>query len=494
MPRPPLIQTAISLALLTVLCDVGEAQPQSGCRTKACLAATVWHRDFCAVLVDSSDPAAGRKISEFVQTAGGRVAVTVGNIVLGWIPPHLDRSLVGRHEIAAIKRTAFDPRSFSSAHNIFASRQNQMAIGFFDAVTSGSLSAQVELGLASHGEPLVGDVGLTNSHMIASASRLLPSTQAADVLPSTKTPHSTNTKPYHPQTAIENFAPPWTNEQMTGRVKVNVFILESDGSIDPDAYTWTWDDTNNAVHQALAGLSFWSYEAGVYGRSVIFDVSAWGPWDLPCNQGYEAILHHASPKNADPYNEDYLWINEVMRKFEPPYLGGKPGGYGANPVTYDTVFSNVEQFNHDQQHLSGYPADDWGFSVFIAYNPPNIGAPTTFANGVFAYTSTFGGPWVQMLFNNGGWGANSINPIMIHETGHEFWACDEYISTCSTCSNCRNFGPRLEAMNRNCYIPTTGGGRGPESTSCPYDHVCIMRLPGQFDLCDDTPTQIGWRE
>ena len=144
----------------------------------------------------------------------------------------------------------------------------------------------------------------------------------------------------------------------------------------------------------------------------------------------------------------------------------------------------MEVFNNDQKNTT-WPPSNWAFTIFVAYNPPP--APDHFTGDVhFAYVRDYGGPWVQMLYNMGGYGTDRFNEVMTHETGHVFWACDEYYEPgyggCDRCTNCRNFGPRLAALNRSCaYLPA----------SCQLNQNCQMKN-NAATLCPDTRVQIGW--
>jgi hypothetical protein len=417
---------------------------------------------FTAVLLDSDDPTTSAIVATIINGAGGRIAIITDNVLIGWIDPALDRTLVGQHHIARIIRSRIAPTAIPARSDRFGARQNEIAASFFNAVIDGVLAAQVERGLAVHGTPLVNDV-------VPIGSTLQNATTAV-LLPGRR---------HHLREENLN-GPPWTNEQMTGLVKVNVFEVQSDGTIETSRYHWTLDDQNSVTNQALAGLSFWANQAANYNRGVTFSIGVWEPYNGTCNEGYEPIFHAGT--------DDYLWINEVMRKFDNTYYGGRPGGYGASPVTRLNVRTMVEQFNYDQEHIPGNWTYNAGFAVFVAYNPPALGAPDRFTDGLFGFTVDYGGPWVQLLFNMDGWGTNNLNRIMTHETGHCFWACDEYYqpgyATCGTCGSCRSFGPRLDALNRNCNNPNLG---------CAVHETCMMQT-NDFALCDDTPTQIGWRE
>src|SRR5205085_7059988 len=110
------------------------------------------------------------------------------------------------------------------------------------------------------------------------------------------------------------------------------------------------------------------------------------------------------------------------------------------------------------------------------YNP--IGTPTSFSDhrASWAY---IGGPYVHSLFRSFGW---PLSRIVSHETGHIFYACDEYFQpgyqTCS-CSCAPEIRP--QATNGNC-----------QDTSCNLNSTaCMMRL-NELAICPHTVAQIGW--
>ncbi|HYS54546.1 MAG TPA: hypothetical protein VER58_12380 [Thermoanaerobaculia bacterium] len=276
-------------------------------------------------------------------------------------------------------------------------------------------------------------------------------------------------------------------------INVEVFEVESSGQVtptpsDPDqspgdlnTYTWTGAEYSNITNQAIYSLSFWRNQAAARGISLGFIIGVWEPYNSLVNQRYEPITHNVL--------DDFRWINQIMEQCRPPFSGCRAEGYGVSAppaliFSRDNVATRVEEYNHDQLNRVSPPYDG-AFSVFVAYNPP--GAPSFFpgSGGIYAYTYDLSGPWVQTLFINDYWGSNNFDRVLSHETGHVFWACDEYNAGCfrTGCNSCtRGRGPRPTAPNRNCEV---GQCIGPQA--------CIMN--GAVDwtgLCGDTPLQIGW--
>lgn len=243
---------------------------------------------------------------------------------------------------------------------------------------------------------------------------------------------------------------------MTGTVAVALFYLESNGTIDPDLYSWNTADEMSVFNQTLSGLTWWASQAPKYGESVSFEIITYFSSNPACIQGYEPINNHLSV-------EANLWIDAVMNNLSIP------------PAPF---LSRVNAFNSDLRSNHG---TDWAYSVFIGYNPGN--APTAFTDGYFAFVPQAGGPLVQMLFRNDGWGESSFGLVLAHETGHIFWACDEYYQPnyggCTQCLECINAPGRI-IPNSNCQ-------------QCnPASVPCMMRW-NEYSLCLHTPLQVGWQ-
>lgn len=449
------------LAVITVVVvSITGGDALAACSTPECLQATQWHGGFTAFVMTHDDLQGARGADQLVTSLGGRIALVTPRLMLGWIHPRVGRQVVGREGIIAVVRGPLDLNRLHQPGKNRQAEEHSRALGnFFNAVVSGEMAGRIEAGLRVQGPPLVND-GLSRF-------------ERAD--------H------HHADAGLEaetqgHIGPPWKNASMLGRVVVNVFQIESNGapvasgSPDTNTHTWTWADMNTNINEVLLGLTFWSNEAAARAKSVTFYMGVFGAFDTVTQQGYEPILHSSA--------DDYLWINEIMRQYVPPYQSARPGGYGSTlPLTWLKVHNNLEAFNDDQRGRIS-PAADHAFVIFVGYNP--VGSPLTFTNGRFAY-AYFGGPYSQMLFENGGWGPNNFNRVMTHETGHIFWACDEYFQAgyggCTTCANCYTSGPRPSVSNQACNNP---------NTSCLTPAALCMMKANDFTLCAYTPAQVGW--
>ena|GEM_PF-6463748 len=239
------------------------------------------------------------------------------------------------------------------------------------------------------------------------------------------------------------------SEVMIGTVAVTLFFVESNGTIDPNSYTWTTAHRDSVLNLALAGLNWWATQAVSYNQSVSFMINYYAPTDSRCQTGYEPILHSSSQID--------LWIDKIMTNF----------GYN-----YGDIFTKVAAFNSWQ--IATYQTD-WAYSAFVEYNP--FPAPSAFTNGYSAF-AYFGGPFTNLLFRSFSWAFNQVFP---HESGHIFYACDEYYQPgyggCTSCTPCNSHSHNTP--NGNCEY-------------CNPSSVACMMRGNSFTLCAYTPGQIGW--
>ncbi len=187
-----------------------------------------------------------------------------------------------------------------------------------------------------------------------------------------------------------------TSEYMIGSVYVTVVLFESDGKFDPSSENWTPAQIANVKSQVTEALNWWQqvYANAGYTSSLNFTTD-FTYTDSPFETKYEPITR--------PSDGFWLSINDFL-----------------NAAGYNPSFDGVTAFD-DAQRLAHNT--DWAYTVFIA-NSAND-ADGQFANGssAFAYV---GGPCAIMTYDNGGWGINNMGQVLAHETGHIFYALDEY--------------------------------------------------------------------
>jgi len=314
-------------------------------------------------------------------------------------------------------------------------------VTFFNSVVTGEVERQ-DHSLRWQGDPLVNDV---LEH---------PFVNPAEVAKNLEDKHIAWDAELA-RTAANGGIFPGYSDSMKGTVACCLFFVESNGTIDSNLYTWTTSARDQVINQCYSGTSWWASRGSSNGISVSFYISYYSPDSSAMKQGYEPILHRSS--------EDSLWINPIMANL----------GYSSG-----TKIDRVTSFNG---WLKSWAGTNWAYSCFFAYNPS--GAPSTFTDGYFAYAYP-GGPYSQLLYRNDGWSISDTWSVYAHETGHIFWACDEYYQAgyggCTSCSPCSSYRP---VTNGNCEHPSCNpGGSVP----------CMMNNNSNA-LCSYTVAQVGWQ-
>lgn len=254
---------------------------------------------------------------------------------------------------------------------------------------------------------------------------------------------------------------------------VTVFLVESDGTSDANEFSWTSNDESDVINNIIQGLYFWTDLSMYYGKTFSFDLFAYRPsyhyWAV--HEPYEPIRH----RGASPSKEDHLWVNPIMEHL------------GYTQTTGDArtdMFNRVRSFN--DYWVGGYVSS--AFSIFVAYNPQPA-APQRFTDGSDAY-AYLGGPFLQLSSDPIGI-RTLVSADAAHETGHIYWACDEYANGCANtgCAIC-NFAtnerpPSNGTINGNCHAPECGGNAD-----------CIMYSTGAAfynrTICSYTSQHVGW--
>lgn len=231
--------------------------------------------------------------------------------------------------------------------------------------------------------------------------------------------------------------------------QVNIVFPESNGAVDASTENWVFSDEYTTVTECIEGLEWW---AARYAPARIWLVvyALWSvptPWE-PINRahGFEAT-----------------WVDDLMDTL----------GYGGSNYFYKVR-------NFDNNYFAGGTVT-WRNTIFIV-NSKND-ADGNFTDGWFNY-SYFGGPFLVMTWDNGWWGSANTDYLCAHETGHTFYALDEYAS--SGCTDTEGSG-YLNVPNGNCE---NGGGTSVE---------CIMRNNNRIEftngsVCSSTREAIGWRD
>jgi hypothetical protein len=395
---------------------------------------------YTLILVEAGSKAELADARDFITSQGGRVAIVLPpHAIMGWISPEVDSRILGHHGIRSIHRT-----TVTSQASAFRDRETQLAINAFNDITSGRVAKRRQRESRQVVGPDTERPGMidcalphpaVNKEEFIRNLRLLGAEQSVLGIQSTVSP--------------QYFS---SSDVMDGSVTVALFLVESAGGIDPDIYSWTQADQDLAYSQVLDGLNWWVEQSRAFNlaRPLQFTLILYPASNPVCRVPYEPVLRPGSDAPA--------WVNQIMNN-----LGASAG----------SVFERVAAFDlasRDQNRTN------WAYSMFVAYNPPTGRSSFTDGRASWAY---IGGPYTVSLFHSFGW---PLSRIATHETGHIFYACDEYFQpgyfVCScTCAP----EVRPNALNGNC-----------QDLSCTRTSTdCMMRL-NEPALCPFTVAQIGW--
>jgi len=436
--RRPILAASLLLLVLGLSAFVLFASPSRALRPRPAEAPAPlgWTQGYTLIVLDEGGVPAVNAAVRAIRAAGGTVAICGrSNVLLGWIPPARAGGLLVDHGIASIHYASVDP-------DFVAGGGGEAAVfaRFFNSVAGGEAD-RAALAPRAEGPPLVNDA---LAHAFVDPSAV-----------------TRNLAPLHipwdveaQRTAENDGIFPGTSDVLEGTIAVKLMFVESNGAIDSNQWTWTTEARDQAINQVLSGTSWWSHMAQTFNKTATFNVTYYSPTESVMQTGYEPINHASS--------DDGLWINQVMAN-----LGFSSGD----------KFSRVTSFN---AWLKGSVGTQWAYTAFFCYNPSD--APTRFTNNYFAY-AYLGGPYLQMLYRNNGWAVSDIWKVFAHETGHIFWACDEYYQAgyggCTSCDPCNSFRPR---PNNNCEHPSCN----------PINAVPCMMRGNSNALCPYSAAQIGW--
>ncbi len=403
-----------------------------------------WTDGYTLVLLSTEDVRAFASVRDAIQAAGARVAVAVPpGVVLGWVPAELEAEVLSIPGVEGVYRVPVAEAVVERLRG--RDETNATAALFFNSVASGSwrqelLRQRDESLFSPSGEPLEREPLINDSF----EPPQLDLDAYLENLKSVGYDATAEAERLSGDPSV--FGVLGNSDNMVGTVTVTLFFVESDGSMDPNTYTWGTTQLNNTVSSAISGLTWWVNKAATYGKTVSFTVYYFPGTDVRCQTGYEPILHASS----DTPN----WVAEIMASF----------GYSSGSH-YDrvTAYNTWAKTNY---------GTNWAFSSFIEYNPPPAGTAFTDGYSAWAY---FGGPYSNLLYRSFSW---PFNTVYSHETGHIFRACDEYYVAgyggCTSCGLCSH-----GINNGNCEFCN------------PQAVACMMR--GSDDaLCAYTPGHVGW--
>ncbi len=246
-----------------------------------------------------------------------------------------------------------------------------------------------------------------------------------------------------------------TSEYMMGKVTVNIVFVQSDGTLDPRTETNNW--TTNKKNQVITGLqnamAWWAAREPKANLAFTFQ-------SRTLTTKYEPINHDTT--------DEGLWIADVMGK-----LGYSESDY----------FDRVYHYDNDLRTANG---TDWAFTLFMVDSEVDLDGEFAAPDYGFAYAYV-GGPFMVMTYDNDSYGISVIAGVAAHETGHIFYALDEYYQDSSNHCTASDRSGYLNIVNANC-----------ENSSGIATYESIMR--GQIQPYTDNAISpyarqmVGWRD
>ena len=244
-----------------------------------------------------------------------------------------------------------------------------------------------------------------------------------------------------------------TSEYMIGDVAVGIIFLESNGVVDTNSENWDTTRENKVLSEIKAGLNWWAAREPEAKLTFTYDIH----YKVPT--GYEPI--------SRPQNDESFWIPDAMT-----YLGY---------TGYPSYFDNVRDYNNA---IRAKYNTDWAYTIFVVDSKNDTNGKLL--DGYFAY-AYLGGPFTVMTYDNNGYSIENTDAVIAHETGHIFYANDQYTSAGSPCSEIIGY---LAVPNQNSAYPYPG--------ACISNVDSIMRSQvtpytnGALDIY--ARQQIGWRD
>lgn len=242
-----------------------------------------------------------------------------------------------------------------------------------------------------------------------------------------------------------------TSEYMAGSVAVGIVLVESDGSVDPSTEDWTADEKQLVFSEIVSALNWWAELDPRANLSFIYD----DHFSNPVPVSVEPITR--------PYYHQQYWIDDAMTAL------------GYNAASYFTAVRDYDNY------LRTTYQTDWAFTIFIVDSSADN--DNRFSDGFFAY-AYLGGPFLVLTYGNNGYGPGNMDAVAAHETGHIFYALDQYYGAYQPCTRRSGY---LDVENQNsqygdCTLSTNSIMRG---QTYPYNANAIDPYAAG---------QIGWRD
>ena len=247
-----------------------------------------------------------------------------------------------------------------------------------------------------------------------------------------------------------------TAEYFLGRIAVTPVFLESNGQIDPSTENWTSEQKASVLGNIQTGLNWWKQllatKSSVHTLDFVIDTTY---VNSPAPTPYEPIA-----RISNAYSD---WVSQFL----------VDAGFSQS----SQLDTNVRAFNNSQRLKLN---TDWSFTIFVV-NSQNDADGSFAAGGSFDRAFAFAGGLFEVV--------PSTRPAstFAHETGHMFWARDEYIGG----SNYFQKRGYYNAQNTNAIDLNPDPGFV-QADSIMSSNAALDRAFQNITTSDATLAQIGW--
>ncbi len=252
-----------------------------------------WLDGFTLVVLDTDDISSLHNARATIQSHGGRVAImSPPSMILGWIPFDRRAELIGQAGITAIYDTEVLPGEVKADDF-----QSNAMVKFFNAAARGDVQKK-------HFEEMSTTEALDRKP-IPNDARQRPDFNYDDYIENLESV-GLNVAQLKDRGILLEKSPAYgsNSERMTGTISLSIFMVESNGTIDPDIYTWSQEHMDEYVMSASTGLAWWTSKAYEnFDCWNAFLVRFYPGTDSRCQQGYEPIIQTSKTSND--------WINRL---------------------------------------------------------------------------------------------------------------------------------------------------------------------------------------
>jgi hypothetical protein len=259
-----------------------------------------------------------------------------------------------------------------------------------------------------------------------------------------------------------------TGEFMLGSVAVTPVLLESNGLVDPSTEDWTADEIDAVLDNVAEGMQWWVDTLANFGRPETDE-----PWTPPVHT-LEFVIDEtfATTPVESPY-EPITRPSDAYSQYVGAFLSDQ--GYDGGSLTLEEA---MRDFNH-QQRLKH--ETNWAFTIFVV-DSSNDSDDMFDPSGSFLQAFGFAG---GLFFVT-----PSARPASTyaHETGHMFWARDEYPNS-GHYTDQRGY---YNAQNTNAVDGAPDGFV--QEPSIMTAGTLLQEAYFDNTSADSTLAQVGWRD